>query len=316
MDFRIHQLRCFLVLSETLNYGRAAKMLFITQPTLSFQIKSLEEDFGVKLFDRNHQGVRLTDAGRSLVLSSRKILAEVQNVHLKIQGIEARTPLRVCCSQAGQFEILPKMLQKLHDIDPEFQVDFYPMVPEERVQSLLSGKLDVLMMVAPVQANGVTFQYLSSDSAVAGLPNLPQYRNLKSISIHELAKLPLIVSNERDCRHCKQFAISRLEAFGYVPQTVESSVNINVQLALVAANKGFVFASEAMVGMPFTGVVFVAIQEPIPKSRLGVAWRTTDRSKPLHLFLKTLVQVVQASTSHMEYLRMPAAAMNGQPNQI
>jgi DNA-binding transcriptional LysR family regulator len=316
MDFRIHQLRCFLVLSETLNYGRASKALFITQPTLSFQIKSLEQDFGVKLFDRNHQGVKLTDAGRSLVLSSRKILAEVQDAQLKIQGIEARTPLRVCCSQAGQFETLPKMMQKLHDIDPDFQVDFYPMVPEERVQSLLSGKLDVLMMVAPVRVNGVTFQHLSSDSVVAGLPDLPQYRNLKSISIHDLAKLPLIVSNERDCRHCKQFAISRLEAFGYLPRTVEASVNLNVQLALVAANKGFVFASETMAGMPFTGVVFVPIQEPIPKATLGVAWRTTDSSKPLHFFLKTLVQVVQASTSHMEYLRLPDAAMDGQQSRI
>jgi hypothetical protein len=57
--------------------------------------------------------------------------------------------------------------------------------------------------------------------------------------------------------------------------------------------------------MPFTGVVFIPIQEPIPKSRLGVAWRATDSSKPLHLFLKTLVQVVQASTSHMETCAFP-----------
>ena len=66
----------------------------------------------------------------------------------------------------------------------------------------------------------------------------------------------------------------------------------------------------------FTGVVFVPIQEPIPKATLGVAWRTTDSSKPLHFFLKTLVQVVQASTSHMEYLRLPAAVMDGQQSRI
>jgi len=282
----------------------------MTQPTLSFQIKSLEQDFGVRLFDRSHKGVQLTEAGKSLVLSSRRILAEIQNAHLRIQGIEARTPLRVCCSQAGQFEILPRMLQRLNDIDPEFRVEFYPMVPEERINSLLSGKLDVLMMVAPIQATGVSFQHLLSESAVAALPDRPEYRDLSSISVHELAKLPLIVSNEQDCRHCKQFAIARLERFGYTPATVESSVNLNVQLALVAANKGFIFVSESILGMRFSGIVFVPIQEPMPKSKLGVAWRQKDNSSSLKLFLETLLEVTQKSPTKDEYLKLPLVDMH------
>ena len=63
MDFRIRQLQCFLTLSELLNYGKTARTLYMSQPTITFQIKSLEEAFGVKFFERDRQHVRLTDAG-------------------------------------------------------------------------------------------------------------------------------------------------------------------------------------------------------------------------------------------------------------
>ena len=63
MDFRIRQLQCFLTLSDLLNYGKTARALYMSQPTITFQIKSLEETFGVKLFERDRQQVRLTDAG-------------------------------------------------------------------------------------------------------------------------------------------------------------------------------------------------------------------------------------------------------------
>ena len=63
MDFRIRQLQCFLTLSDLLNYGKTARALYMSQPTITFQIKSLEEAFGVKLFERDRQQVRLTDAG-------------------------------------------------------------------------------------------------------------------------------------------------------------------------------------------------------------------------------------------------------------
>lgn len=63
MDFRIRQLQCFLTLSRLLNYGKTARELYMSQPTITFQIKSLEETFGAKLFERDRQQVRLTDAG-------------------------------------------------------------------------------------------------------------------------------------------------------------------------------------------------------------------------------------------------------------
>jgi len=308
MDFRIRQLQCFLVLAEKLNYGQAARSQYMTQPTLSFQIKSLEEDFGTRLFDRNHKGVKLTVAGEHLVLSARRILAEVDSVQRQISGINTRIPLRVCCSQAGQFEILPELIRNLAEADPNLQLELQPMVPEERVHALISGKVDVLMMVAPVQAQGVTFQLLRRESLVAVLPERPPYTNMKSISIYELAKSPLLVATERECSYCKQFTLGVMHRFGLSPSTIETPVNLNFQFSLISAGKGVGIASESLLGLKFPGVIFVPFEEVMPKTKLGIAWRTNDTSPSLKLFHEVLIQTAYRPSGNMEVTELPTFA--------
>ncbi len=315
MDFRIRQLQCFLVLAEKLNYGQAARQQFMTQPTLSFQIKSLEEDFGARLFDRSHKGVQLTSAGQQLALSARRILAEVESVHREISGIASRAPLRVCCSQAGQFEILPKVIRALNESDPDLRLEVEPMIPEERVQALVSGKLDVLMMVAPVQAAGVTFQVLRRESLIAIVPDTPLYRERTSISIHELAKVPFLVSNERECSYCKKFHLAIMRKFNLAPEVVETPVNLNFQIAMIAAGRGFGIASESLLGVRFPGVLFLPFVETMPRTKLGVAWRTKDTSPSLQIFHEALVKAACRPKLDMEMSGLPVfagvAAMSG-----
>jgi len=300
MDFRIRQLQCFLVLAEKLNYGKAARSQFMTQPTLSFQIKSLEEDCGTRLFDRSHQGVKLTAAGERLVLSARRILAEVASVHKQISGLETQAPLRVCCSQAGQFDILPKLLRNLTKADPMFSLELQPMVPEERVQSLTSGKLDALMMVAPVEAPGITFQLLRSETIIAVVPEIPPFTSMTRISMHELAKNPVLVANEKDCSHCKQFTLGLYSRLGITPRTIETPINLNVVFAMIAAGMGVGTTSESLLGTKFPGVIFLPIKESMPKSKLGVAWRTDDDSPSLALFREQLIETVSSCSAYQE----------------
>ena len=281
---------------------------FMTQPTLSFQIKSLEEDFGARLFDRSHKGVQLTSAGHQLALSARRILAEVESVHREISGIALRVPLRVCCSQAGQFEILPKVIRALNESDPDLRFEVEPMIPEERVQALISGKLDVLMMVAPVQAPNVTFQVLRRESLIAVVPDTPLYRERTSISVHELAAVPFLVSNERECSYCKKFHLAVMRRFHLSPEIVEGPVNLTFQFAMIAAGRGFTIASESLLGLRFPGVLFLPFVETMPRTKLGVAWRTKDTSASLQIFHEALVKAACRPKLDMEMGRLPVFA--------
>lgn len=300
MDFRLRQLQCFIVLAEKLNYGQAARAQYMTQPTLSFQIKSLEQDFGARLFDRSHKGVTLTPAGKQLEMSARRILAEVESVHREITGLSSQKPLRICCSQAGQFDILPRMIRTLMETDPDLRLEIEAMVPEERVQALVSGKLDVLVMVAPVQADGVSYKTLRRESLVAVVPDTPENRARSEISIHELANSPLLVAHERECSYCKEFSLGIMRRFHLSPEVVEGPVNMNFQFAMIASGRGVSIASESLLGLRFPGVLFLPFAEPMPRTKLGIAWRSNDESPAVRLVQETLATVAVRSPRDLD----------------
>jgi DNA-binding transcriptional LysR family regulator len=294
VDFRFRQLQCFLTLAEKLNYGQAARAQFMSQPTLSFQIKSLEESFGARLFDRSHRGVSLTTAGHHLALSARRILAEVESARRHISSMTTQMPLRVCCSQVGQIKVLPRLVRYLSESHPDLQLDIQYTAPEERVQALVNGKLDVLMLVAPVQAAGVTFQLLRKESSIAILPDIPRYRARHSISVRELVESPLLIASEQECSYAKHFTLEVLAHFHLSPEMIESPINLGFRLAMVAAGKGVSLGSEALLGLKYPGVLFLPFEEALPQKMLGVAWRTHDSSAQLRIFNEALARIARS----------------------
>ena len=84
-QLNLRQLRYFIAVAEELNFRRAAERLFVTQPPLSRQIKLLEETIGAKLFERNRQGVQLTDAGNAFLADAQSLVQESENVLVRFK---------------------------------------------------------------------------------------------------------------------------------------------------------------------------------------------------------------------------------------
>jgi len=100
-----------MTLSELLNYGKAARALYLSQPTLTFQIKSLEEAFGTKLFERNRQSVSLTEAGFAFRTYAQRVLDTVAEAKECLGEMHSRLHLRVSCGPVGQFVVLPAVIR-------------------------------------------------------------------------------------------------------------------------------------------------------------------------------------------------------------
>ena len=144
MDFRMRQLQCFLTLSELLNYGKTARALYMSQPTISFQIKSLEEAFGVKLFDRDRQQVRLTDAGYAFREYARTIIDTVDAARECLGNLHKRLRLRVSCGPVGQYVLLPAVIRKLTAEHPEFELEVMELTTEQQMARMTEGNVDAL----------------------------------------------------------------------------------------------------------------------------------------------------------------------------
>jgi DNA-binding transcriptional LysR family regulator len=308
LDFRLRQLQCFIVLSDTLNYGKAARALFLSQPTLTFQIKSLEDSLGVRLFDRTRQHVSLTDAGFAFRDYATNILATAHAAREHLNHLSKRLSLRVGCGPIGQYVLLPTLIRALAETYPEFQLEILELTTEEQIAQLPEGKVDALLVVPELPIQGMRFDPMCSEPLVAMVSRQHPLAQRTSISIRDLKNVGIIASRRRDCRFHQAFLHSLFSAFGIVPRIVESPQSCTVQFAYAAAEEGALLAPRSLAVCPFPNLVSVEIEEALPHVELGLCSMRGNSSLALKIFRQMALQTMpRPSAAHSPNVAATAA---------
>lgn len=140
------QMDCALELSHTLNFSRAAENLFISQPSLTYQIQCLENEIGFQLFERSGKGAELTPAGARFCMELRRIRTEIkaaveQGQNMSSQYSEA---LNVCIPMRCCIYFLPQIMQRFEAAMPHVALNMKFVYDESRVDLFLRGEQDIL----------------------------------------------------------------------------------------------------------------------------------------------------------------------------
>lgn len=294
MDFRIRQLQCFLLLSDYLNYGMTARALYISQPTLTFQIKGLEDVLGVKLFDRNRQHVRLTDAGVAFRDYAKTILDTVDAARECLSELHTRMHLRIACGPVGQFILLPAVIRTLSSDYPEFELEVSELTTEEQIASLPEGKVDALLMVSALPIPDIRFDPLCKETLVAMVSRHSPLADQSSISVYDLIDNGVIASKVKDCRFHQPFLHSLLAPFGITPSIVEAPYSCAVQFAYAAAGEGVAIVPSSMASCSFPDIIALPFEESLPELQLGFAAMQSSDSIALQIFRKVVFENVHA----------------------
>ena len=141
------QMECAIELARTLNFRRAAENLFMSQPSLSYQIKSLEEEVGFKLFERSGRGAVMTPAGAQFVTSLQSVQADLRRVVELGQnfGAEYRESVKVGLSFRSSLLALPAVMREFAKLHPD--VDVTPVFNHgESIDAFLRGEQDVVFV--------------------------------------------------------------------------------------------------------------------------------------------------------------------------
>jgi DNA-binding transcriptional LysR family regulator len=298
MDLKIRHLECFLTLAETRHFGKAARLLDMSQPALTLQIQSMESVIGVPLFDRDRRRVELTEAGQSLVSTGHRILNELRSFRNSVALLASEQPLRVVCAPAGEQVILPAVIRRLKEIAPNIRIDLCSLSPIEQLQALQENRVDVLLMVRRLEAPGITFQLITKQRMYAVVPEGSKFARKGSISVRDFASCPIIVTARQYCDKTQGLVESLLRPYGVEANFIEAPVRQSAQEALVAAGVGLAINTEWRLLAPFPGTKMVPFVEPIPALHLGVAWRTAPESANLNKFKTALQDVVFNLMSH------------------
>lgn len=294
-------------IAEHGNLTRAAKELFIAQPSLSETLSRVEADLGQPLFIRTLSGMIPTEFGLRYLETAAKIqerygqmLGELEEYRKMIRGnLTFGIP-----SNLGTY-LLPAMLPAFHKLYPEVNIHFRENNSTELNKLMLSGKLDFSIMHQEGSPEGILYEYLAEDPFYLVLPletakgfKFPDFRELSCFDLKALAKEPfLMIANNQKLR---LVADSILEKAGFKPTIRYTTKNMETAKRLAAAGMGATFLPYSYLNL-FSGTEHLACY-PL-EAELQAYWRLViayPANYPLsncaQEFIKLLKKVVSPTT--------------------
>jgi DNA-binding transcriptional LysR family regulator len=239
----LRHLRYFACVAEALNFRAAAHTLHVSTPALSRQIRDLEAELGVRLLDRNTQGVRLTNAGRVFLPEVRAILAQVQRAAAwaREAGQGRRGELRVGTIGRRLAHYLPQCLAQFQNRYPELQVELVELDYAEQAEGLRRGAIDIGFMPGHVIASlgpGLRRQTVLSIPLFALLGRRHRLARHRRVALAELAQERLLFLGQNKASMSAEYARQLFAARGLAARDLAEVRGFPILLAMVAARQG------------------------------------------------------------------------------
>lgn len=281
-------LKSFIAVAEELHFGRAAERLYMAQPPLSHQIKKLEKELGVQLFERNTRSVRLTSAGESFLEPARDVLLGIEVAVRAAQNAGKGEYGRVTVGFAGasSHESLPLLTRAVRLAHPGIELvmrgQTYANVALSRVAA---GSLDLGFVRLPVTQPGVESRVIMNEEMICALPSDHKLAQRKRIPIEALAEEPFVSFPPNSGSSVRDAAFRLCEGAGFNPRIVQDAPDSYTILALVAAGVGVTLTLTSCQHIQQTGLVYRPLAKPGPLMQTALAWRTDNPSAVLRAVL-------------------------------
>lgn len=168
----LQDLRYIVTLSETMHFRRAAEACFVSQPTLSTQVKKLEDELGIALFERTNKRVIPTPAGQAIIAQARVVLQEADKLRQMAQQVKdpMAGPLRLGIIPTLGPYLLPHLVPHIRTRYPQMQLYLREEITERLLDALRTGALDVLVLALPIHSDGLEVVALFREPFVLALP--------------------------------------------------------------------------------------------------------------------------------------------------
>jgi DNA-binding transcriptional LysR family regulator len=286
----LRHLRYFVAVAEELSFTRASQRLHIAQPALSVQIRQLEDELGVQLFDRSRRTVRLTEAGTTMLTECRQLLAALdQAVELvRRTGVGHVGRLRLGFIPSAANETLPSLLLGFRAANPALEINLREMAPDALVRALHDRQLDVAFIYLPSEDAALDRMVVAREALVLALPAHHPLANRKLVDVSRLADESFVMPARHGIPglHARVLALCR--DGGFTPRAAQDDVwLIQTIVGLVAGGAGVALVPESVQALGRRGVVYRRVRgSGRHVVELAAVWRREDTSPVLSRFLE------------------------------
>ncbi len=291
----LRDLHYLVALAEHRHFGRAAEASFVSQPTLSTQIRKLEDELGVTLVERTPRKVLLTETGREITRRARAVLAEVEEIRAIAQRTrdpEAGTLRLGIFPTLGPY-LLPHVIPRLRERYPRLELLLIEEKTEQVLHLLREGALDAGILALPVHEDSLHCEFLFEEPFVLAVPDdhaLATHRG--RLKLGDLANEHLLLLEDGHCLRDQALDVCQLA--GASEKTGFRATSLETLRQMVAANVGITLLPTLAIKPPIARTDNVHLLEfagHAPSRRIAMVWR---KSASMSVFLKRLAKVFRS----------------------
>ncbi|MEM0912671.1 MAG: LysR family transcriptional regulator [Pseudomonadota bacterium] len=284
------QLKYFVALAEELHFQRAARRVSLTQPALSYQLKSLETELNVSLIERDRRNVNLTEAGQHFYSGAKRILKDMNALTRTTQEKDDARPLtlKVGYSESLNLSVAVNSIFSSPEKHPNITVDQRDMPTNDIFDAVKEGEIDI-----GLAASTETHSSLHCKPVVKGCWTLlmqdthPLARG-KSVSLTDIDKLPCLLFDQSKNPKLFEWWMDKFTKAGVRPNIVLQPKQIDAALRMVANGSAlFIVASYAVKETP-AGLTQLPFRFANNEITIGATWHQENESKALEYFLESL----------------------------
>jgi DNA-binding transcriptional LysR family regulator len=284
-------LRYVIAVAEELHFGRAAKRLHLSAPTLSKQIKDLERDLGYALFGRKTREVLLTPAGAAFIAEAREALVRVERaVECGYAASRGDTGvLSIGYSPWFRPSLLIALQRKFAERVPKTRLALHSAYSATQIELILQGTLQAGIIELPANGEGLETHCIWHDELVVALPEGHALATRSQIDRQDLNSEPIIWIARALHPALHKYFLTSCQQLGFLPQIAQEINTVSELFDLVGAGAGIGFVKRSIATrVQEAGVVFREFSGPKLFIDTGIAYRPDNRSEALRVLIALL----------------------------
>lgn len=272
----LRDLNYLIAVADLRSFVQAAEHCHISQPTLSTQIKKLEDRLGVQIFERSNKRVLLTEAGEHIVETARQILREVD--HIKELAENARDPLagnlRIGAFPTLSTYIFPSLVPLIKQALPRIRLILVEEKTDALIRQLKNGQIDMALLALPVFDDILQTEALFDDEFLLAVADDHRLASATSVRQTDLAGQQLLLLDEGHCLRGHALQICQLS--GAKEEHDVRATGLETLRQMVRAGTGITFMPRIAISGNDEGIRYIPFQAPAPSRTIGLVWRKTS----------------------------------------
>ena len=290
----LRHMRYFVAVAEELSFTKAAQKLRLAQPSLTRQVRNLEDEIGVQLLDRSNNRVALTEEGRLFLFDSKKLLAMCAESVASVQRMKRgeNSDLNIGYVANIHYGLLPATLGAFRKLHPGVALNLFDMTSAEQFLALEGRKIDLGFVGLPPALSGraLLSECVAHDTMLLALPARHALAKKEKITLADLAPQFFVAMSARTHPGDREWLAETCKASGFAGRILQEADTELTMIQFVADGLGVALLPEQITGLPHDGVVFRPLSPPLRREST-IAWRADNSSKPLQDYIQIVKEL-------------------------